>query len=628
MIFGLKAKLVGMMIGIILIFATVTSLLYLSSVDGQKAAKLTQFEGEATAVGDAIAAQFYERYGDVQAFARNVVFYGKDVDAMVATLDGYSADYGIYDLILFVDMKGDFVASNAKSPAGKPINLEGIKGKNFASEPWFKNVIEGHTTDGGDLKGTFLQEPHIDALVKGALGSDGYGTIFSAIVKDLTGKPIGVMSNHANWAWVEYDMRNQFNNLEIAGYSDTDIMLVNKDGLVISSVDPESRKGTSGLNRNHDSMLLKYNPVSAGDEGVRRALMQQVGSAILFDPLEKREHVYGYAGISGKKWISSIGWGVAVKAETAVVFAAINKARNTFFTVSASMFVGCVICGWIFATRLANRLTTIAGGVTEAGRSVSSASGELSNASDAVLSGATEAASSLEETVASLEELTSMVRLNSENAAKAASLAESSSKVASDGEGEVRSLVSNILDISASSRKIEDIINVIDDIAFQTNLLALNAAVEAARAGEQGKGFAVVAEAVRNLAQRSATAAKEISAMIRENVTKIETGTRQADKSGTVLKEILSSVQKVSAILKEIAAASQEQSMGLQQISTAMNSLDQTSQRNSSTSEQVAASSAEMHRMAMGLNEMVENLNTLIFGMNKSDDGEDHQEAA
>jgi methyl-accepting chemotaxis protein len=209
-----------------------------------------------------------------------------------------------------------------------------------------------------------------------------------------------------------------------------------------------------------------------------------------------------------------------------------------------------------------------------------------------------------------------MVRLNSDNAAQAAALAQGSIKVATDGEAEVKSLIASITDIAQSSQKIEDIINVIDDIAFQTNLLALNAAVEAARAGEQGKGFAVVAEAVRNLAQRSATAAKEISGLIRENVSKIETGTKQADKSNVVLKEILTSVRKVSDISNEIASASQEQSTGLGQISKAMNELDQATQRNAATSEQVAASSDEMSQQAIALNLVVKDLNAIIYGHN------------
>jgi hypothetical protein len=611
---GLKVRLIMLTMGMIAIFASVTSFLYLRSVEGQKQAKLGAFEAAAAQVADSITAQFYERYGDVQAFGRNAVFYGKDTEHMVTTLNNYASDYGIYDLIIFVDMKGQYVASNSLSAGGKPLNLDGVRGKSYANEAWFKNVVEGRTTDSSDLKGTYFEGPFVDPNVKSAYASDGYGTVFSALVKDASGKPVGVMSNHANWSWVEYDMLRHYAKLETGGFANTDIMLINKEGLVISSIDPESRKKAGEITRDFGNTLLKYNAISAGDESARRAVSGSFGAMIGFDPHEQREHLFGYSGLSGKKWPSSIGWGVTVKGEMAVVFAEITNAKITFFAFGGGIFAACCLFGWWFARNLANKLTEIAKGVTDAGQTVSSTSGELAGASQLVSSGATEAASSLEETVASLEELTSMVRLNSDNAAQAAALAQGSSKTAADGEGEVRALISSITEISQSSQKIEDIINVIDDIAFQTNLLALNAAVEAARAGEQGKGFAVVAEAVRNLAQRSATAAKEISGLIRENVAKIETGTKQADKSGAVLKEILTSVRKVADISNEIASASQEQSAGLGQISKAMNELDQATQRNAATSEQVAASSDEMSHQAAALNSVVNDLNVIIFG--------------
>jgi methyl-accepting chemotaxis protein len=207
-----------------------------------------------------------------------------------------------------------------------------------------------------------------------------------------------------------------------------------------------------------------------------------------------------------------------------------------------------------------------------------------------------------------------MVRANAENAGEAASLAQNSSRIAKDGESEVQNLIGAISEINHSSKKIEEIITVIDDIAFQTNLLALNAAVEAARAGEQGKGFAVVAEAVRNLAQRSGTAAKEITSLIRDNVDKIDRGTKIADRSGQVLQSILASVRKVADLNNEIAAASKEQSSGLSQISKAMNEIDQATQRNAAASEEVASSSEEMNAQATTLQAMVHDLSDVITG--------------
>ncbi|RYZ67811.1 MAG: chemotaxis protein, partial [Proteobacteria bacterium] len=233
----------------------------------------------------------------------------------------------------------------------------------------------------------------------------------------------------------------------------------------------------------------------------------------------------------------------------------------------------------------------------------------------------------LAETVASTEELSSMVKLNSDNAKQAAALAHTSCKSAEEGENEIQSLITSMTDISASSKKIEEIINVIEYITFQTNLLALNAAVEAARAGEQGKGFAVVAEAVRNLAQRSASAAKDITVLIKESVTKIERGSKVADSSGSVLKNIVTSVKKVSDLNSEIASASAEQANGISQITKAMNELDRATQQNASASEEVAASSEEMSSQAYSLRSLVTELMALIEGAS-AETGEHHSSAA
>jgi methyl-accepting chemotaxis protein len=178
-------------------------------------------------------------------------------------------------------------------------------------------------------------------------------------------------------------------------------------------------------------------------------------------------------------------------------------------------------------------------------------------------------------------------------------------------------------EISNSSRKIEEILNVIDDIAFQTNLLALNAAVEAARAGEQGRGFAVVAEAVRNLAQKSGAAAKDISSLIKENVAKSKQGVGIANSSEQVFKNILDSVKKVSDLSTEIASGSREQAVGIEQISKAMNQLDQAIQGNAASAEESAASSEEMSAQAASLLKLVDELKAVVAGkVKKSNDDE------
>ena len=214
-------------------------------------------------------------------------------------------------------------------------------------------------------------------------------------------------------------------------------------------------------------------------------------------------------------------------------------------------------------------------------------------------------AGTLEETASSLEELTSTVRQNADNARQANVLAESASEVAVRGGAVVAQVVETMAAINESSKKIVDIIGVIDSIAFQTNILALNAAVEAARAGEQGRGFAVVATEVRNLAQRSASAASEIKALIGSSVQRVDIGARLVDDAGTTMEEIVRSVKRVTDIMAEISLASQEQSTGIESVNQAVGEMDEATQQNAAMVEQASSAAASLQKEAQMLAEVV-----------------------
>jgi len=246
-------------------------------------------------------------------------------------------------------------------------------------------------------------------------------------------------------------------------------------------------------------------------------------------------------------------------------------------------------------------LNHIVGRVRTGAETIAVAASEIAAGNRSLAERTEQQAASLEETAASMEQLTSTVRQNADNAQQANQLAATASDVAIKGGNVVSQVVETMASINASSRKVVDIIAVIDGIAFQTNILALNAAVEAARAGEQGRGFAVVASEVRALAQRSASAAREIKSLIDDSVEKVGSGARLVDTAGATMQEVVMSVRRVSEIIGEIAAASVEQTAGIEQIQQAVTHMDQTTQQNAALVEQASAASEALRDQAVQL---------------------------
>ena len=340
----------------------------------------------------------------------------------------------------------------------------------------------------------------------------------------------------------------------------------------------------------------------ARGEGFVDYLWPKPGSAA---PVDKTSYVRLF-----KPWGWIVGNGVYIDD----VQAQFREFRNRILYGMGLAFAFAALTAWIFSARLTRAIGAVISQIQGASSTLASASRELSGAGEQLSSNATQSAASFEQTTASIEQLSQLSGRTAENAEGAGRISEESLGIAARAEKEIGSLIQAMNEISASSRKIEEINKVIDDIAFQTNLLALNAAVEAARAGEHGKGFAVVAEAVRSLAQRSSVAAREINTLIQSSSQKTENGSRIASGSNGILSQLVQSVRQVSSLIRDMSSAMKEQSRGIRQISLAMKEVDHATQSNAAAAEEIASLSEELSTQSESLDRQVRRLDREIHG--------------
>ncbi|WP_374073906.1 methyl-accepting chemotaxis protein [Bdellovibrio bacteriovorus] len=574
------------------------------SLTTQRQHIVDNFNLHSETLASSIATQFYERYGDVQAFAKNDVLTSADKARITETLNSYVALYGIYDLILFVSVDGTLMAVNNQDSKGQAIDSQGLYKLNFSSQEWFQKVMAGQTTDdpGKGFKGTYVEQPQVDFFIQQVYKEERRANSFSSIVKDSHGKVLGVLSNRANFKWVEDELNSAFHNHKSKGLSSILLTLIGPEGneITLSSDDktlqPQSKN------------LQSFEPV----QNIRK---KNNGVYQGFDPRrEGVEQVVGYSFLEHGKFVSDLKWGIMVQANSKDLFAGLISA-NTYFLIGLFSFtsIALVLC-WIVISSLAKRIQSITLRIAENTVDVASSSEQVSLASQTISKGSVESAASIETSVACMEEISSVTKKNNESAENAALLSQDcqgKAKVSSDVLTDLRV---SIQQIHASSKEIAEITTVIEDIAFQTNLLALNAAVEAARAGEQGKGFAVVADAVRTLASRSSDAAKNISQLISKSADIVSLGTKKAEETESAIKSMIQLIEKIAFLNQEISQASREQNIGIQQFGKTMNEIDSASQGNASVAEELSATAEVMMLKSQTLKTVTDELENVVNG--------------
>ncbi len=656
---GIAAKLVTIFVIFGAVPMAAVGMIAFGAADDMKEKIGSRFMSEAVGLADKIDRNLFERYGDVQAFGFNDAitrtsqwYDNTEYNVVSQVMNKYVKAYGIYDLSLLVDPAGDLIAVNYTDAKGEPIDSKFLFSQNFKDTTWFKALEAGEfttkmpfTAPGNDISsGTFIEDVHIDENVKQAYGNDGLVLGFSSPVYDENGSVVAYWSNRTNFYVIEQMFQDSYANLKALGFPGAELTLLDAEGQVLIDYDP-STTGSLDVVRNYD-VLMKLNLAEKGVILAQGAVKGGTGFSTAIHARKKISQVGGYAHLKGAVGFPGMNWSILMRIPETEAAAEASAVQTKVLMTGLICLALLIPLGWWVGRKGAGSLVAIStvaqaaadgdlsqratvtskdelgqlgqamnsmldnisnvvGEVRQAAEHVSTASGEITQGNEDLSQRTSAQAGALEETSASMEEMTSTIKQNADNAKQANQLAVTAREVAEKGGAVTDKAVYAMDEINKSSKKIADIINVIDEIAFQTNLLALNAAVEAARAGEQGRGFAVVASEVRNLAQRSATAAKEIKTLINESVQKVGDGSDLVNQSGQTLEEIVNSVKRVTDIIAEISAASQEQASGIDQVNKAVMQMDQGTQQNAALVEEATSASQSMKQQAGALIEQV-----------------------
>lgn len=647
---SLRAKLLGLSIMTVLVTGIGAWFSLQAISESYQKAATHEIEIFTAKIGESIAAQFFERYGDVQAFAINDSVRSGEPGRIQSALNSYVNLYGIYDVILVVDKKGRFVGSNSKDASGREVKVDQLKNSNYSNEKWFQAVISNQTSDMKEknFAGTYFEDYIEDKIVSDAFGVKSYGSSFSAAIRDENGELLGVITNRASNKWIQLDVISAHKMMKDVKLDSAEVIIFNQAGQYIQEYRQSQFKDSNILGKSYFDENPEFKKLVDRDNRSSQVTSEAGSSDI---------ELIAFSKIKSDKWIDQFDWIVSIHVSTDEAFASVNSAKNQFLILMAIASVIALTISVLFSVYISKTFNSATSLLSKNSDELNEASIRIAAQSTELSESATEQAAALQETMSAVDEISAMVEKNAEAAGRSKEVSENSKQAAERGRGIVDQMIQAMGEIDSANNEISREMNesnqqlgeitqlindigsktkVINEIVFQTKLLSFNASVEAARAGEYGKGFSVVAEEVGNLAQMSGNAAKEISSLLDESVRKVnqivaesktrvdriiqsskhkvDAGAQVARDCNEALEEILSNVANVDNLVSEIAVASNEQSAGIKEISKAVGQMEQVTQQNSTVAQESSTAAEQLRVQASDLQSLVMTVNQHVNG--------------
>jgi len=636
---SLRAKII-LLFTTILLFLCIFSIAQQSQNNNDLMKKMEYIlESSSVNLGNAIAAQFYERYGDVQAFAINPVLQENNIAKMQEILNKYCILYGIYDVILFVDLNGNYIASNTVDRNNRLIKYENLKKLNYSKESWFTNVLEKKFTDNipNNFVGTYFENPSEDKIITSAYEKTIYSNSYSAPVYNKFGKIIGVITNRANFSYIENEIKLVHNQITKQGHPNSIIKLINNSGFIISEFDKKSEDSTEYI-RNFD-ILNKVNYFEKNMESVKLIQKEKKGVFYSTDTEHKKNMITGYFNIDSSKWIPSINWTILIESEKNVFFSQINELKNKFIYAIISTGLISLIAFYIILTAINKKFIHIIKNLQYSAGKTFITGKKLHHSSKKMMSATESQSEAMHQSVSAMSEISSMIAQTVNHVKECSTNTSIVNDKTIRGNVTMEKLTSSMEEIEKSNTDLKNMArifsevtnktSIINDIVFKTQLLSINASIESARAGQHGKGFSVVAEEVGNLALTSGNAAKEIQILLQEsqkqvfNIVDI-TSKKVADAQEISIfasKEFLIISKEIKSInerLKSISEATKEQQLGVQQVLNAMSKMDQATKQNETSSVKTNKHSKSLIKQGHFVEKMLDVIQILVLGKIKN----------